>query len=80
MLTCCTARRLLNAVCLHKHSRRTPRGATNAQVLDVIESLFMAIFDGLKSRYATELAAVQAQYPFTPIEAKPTRLTFEGAL
>lgn len=48
-------------------------------MLDVIETLFMTIFDGLKTRYATELEAVQGQYPFTPIEAKPVRLTFAGA-
>jgi aspartyl-tRNA synthetase len=47
-------------------------------VLDVIESLFMTMFDGLKTRYAAELEAVQGQYPFTPIQAKPLRLTFAG--
>jgi hypothetical protein len=45
----------------------------------VIEALFMTIFDGLKTRYAAELEAVQGQYPFVPIEAKPVRLTFAGA-
>lgn len=48
------------------------------QVLDVIEALFMSMFEGLKTKYAAELEAVQAQYPFTPIEAKPLRLTFAG--
>jgi hypothetical protein len=47
-------------------------------VLDVIESLFMTMFEGLKTRYAAELEAVQGQYPFTPIQAKPLRLTFPG--
>lgn len=46
------------------------------EVLDVIESLFMTMFEGLKTRYAAELEAVQGQYPFTPIQAKPLRLTF----
>lgn len=44
----------------------------------MIESLFMTMFDGLKTRYAAELEAVQGQYPFTPIQAKPLRLTFAG--
>ncbi|KAF8065924.1 IBI1 [Scenedesmus sp. PABB004] len=47
-----------------------------SEVMDVIERLFMAIFDGLATRYAPELAAVAAQYPFEPIAAKPLRLTF----
>eukprot|EP00878_Enallax_costatus_P016449 GHUV01017254.1.p1 GENE.GHUV01017254.1~~GHUV01017254.1.p1 ORF type:complete len:473 (+),score=150.41 GHUV01017254.1:342-1760(+) len=46
------------------------------EVLDVIEHLFMTMFDGLRIRYAKELETVQTQYPFDPIEAKPVRLTF----
>jgi hypothetical protein len=60
----------------HFPCQHTPHPHT--QVLDVIEALFMTIFDGLKTRYAAELEAVQAQYPFVPIEAKPVRLTFAG--
>jgi hypothetical protein len=48
-------------------------------VLDVIEHLFMHMFNGLATKYASELEAVQAQYPFEPIAAKPVRLTFAGA-
>lgn len=47
--------------------------------MDVIEKLFMTMFDGLATKYAKELAVVQTQYPFTPITAKPVRLTFAGA-
>jgi hypothetical protein len=47
-------------------------------VLEVIEALFMATFEGLSTRYAVELATIQQQYPFAPIEAKPLRLTFAG--
>jgi hypothetical protein len=38
------------------------------------------MFEGLKTRYTPELEAVQAQYPFSPIEAKPLRLTFAGTV
>ena len=46
------------------------------EVLDVIEALFMHMFDGLASRHAKDLAAIAQQYPFEPIVAKPTRVTF----
>ncbi|WIA17369.1 hypothetical protein OEZ85_014230 [Tetradesmus obliquus] len=46
------------------------------EVLDVIEHLFMHMFNGLATKYAAELEAVQSQYPFEPIAAKPVRLTF----
>ena len=48
------------------------------EVLDVIDALFLHIFDGLASRYAIELAAVNAQHPFEPLTyCRPTlRLTF----
>jgi hypothetical protein len=48
-------------------------------VLDVIEHLFMHMFNGLATIYEAELEAVQAQFPFEPIQAKPLRLTFAGA-
>lgn len=56
----------------------TPPVRRVAQVLDVIETLFLTMFEGLTTRYAAELEAVQAQYPFVPIQAKPVRLTFAG--
>ena len=33
------------------------------EVIDVLHATFTTIFDGLETRYATELAAVRAQYP-----------------
>lgn len=50
------------------------------EVLDVIEALFMHMFDGLTTRYAAELAAIAQQYPFEPIVAKPTRITFQEGI
>lgn len=55
---------------MHTHLATTP------QVLDVIEALFMHMFDGLATRYAKELAFIAQQYPFEPLVAKPTRITF----
>lgn len=46
------------------------------EVMDVIEALFMHLFNGLASKYEHELSVVSQQYPFEPIVAKPTRLTF----
>jgi aspartyl/asparaginyl-tRNA synthetase len=45
-------------------------------VLDVIDAMFMHIFEGLATRCAAELAAINKQYPFEPFVAKPTRITF----
>eukprot|EP00271_Cylindrocystis_brebissonii_P014445 TRINITY_DN3579_c0_g1_i13.p1 TRINITY_DN3579_c0_g1~~TRINITY_DN3579_c0_g1_i13.p1 ORF type:complete len:600 (+),score=130.84 TRINITY_DN3579_c0_g1_i13:2-1801(+) len=38
------------------------------EVLEVVEQLFLAIFEGLNTRWKTELAAVQLQYPFEPLK------------
>ncbi|KAG2492339.1 hypothetical protein HYH03_009289 [Edaphochlamys debaryana] len=46
------------------------------EVLDVIEKLFEAIFNGLATTYAKELAVVATQYPFDIPTFKPLRLTF----
>ena len=48
------------------------------EVLDVIDALFLHIFDGLTQRYAAELRAVGTQSPFEPLQyCRPTlRLTF----
>ncbi|GBF98768.1 hypothetical protein Rsub_11174 [Raphidocelis subcapitata] len=46
------------------------------EVLDVIDALFLHIFNGLTTRCARDLAFIAAQYPFEPIVAKPTRITF----
>ena len=48
------------------------------EVLDVIDALFLHIFDGLTAKFGAELAAVNAQHPFEPLQyLRPTlRLTF----
>jgi aspartyl/asparaginyl-tRNA synthetase len=52
------------------------------EVLDVIDALFLHIFDGLTARHASELAAVNAQHPFEPLQyLRPSlRLTFEEGI
>jgi aspartyl/asparaginyl-tRNA synthetase len=51
-----------------------------SEVMDIIETLFMALFDGLAKDYATELAVIGQQYPFEPLEYCPCRLTFEEGI
>ena len=48
------------------------------EVLDVIGDMFNYIFEGLNTRFKTELDAVRAQYPFEDIEFLPKalKLTF----
>lgn len=52
------------------------------EVLDVLDNLFVTMFDGLNERFDPELKAVQQQYPFEPLEyLRPTlRLTFEEGI
>lgn len=53
------------------------------EAVDVVDELFVWIFDGLKSRHADDLAAVRAQYPTAEelAYARPTlRLTFREAI
>ncbi|EEY59578.1 aspartyl-tRNA synthetase, putative [Phytophthora infestans T30-4] len=38
------------------------------EVLEVFSDLFIYIFDGLKERYAKELATINEQYPFEPLK------------
>lgn len=38
------------------------------QVLDVIDKLFVGIFEGLQTKFARELQVVGQQYPFEPIQ------------
>eukprot|EP01023_Acetabularia_acetabulum_P011751 TRINITY_DN15473_c0_g1_i1.p1 TRINITY_DN15473_c0_g1~~TRINITY_DN15473_c0_g1_i1.p1 ORF type:complete len:355 (-),score=65.63 TRINITY_DN15473_c0_g1_i1:263-1327(-) len=47
-----------------------------SEVMDVIEGLFMYIFEGLKNKFVHELESVASQYPFEPLIYKPLRLTF----
>ncbi|KAI9998681.1 hypothetical protein PInf_003270 [Phytophthora infestans] len=38
------------------------------EVLEVFSDLYIYIFDGLKERYANELATINNQYPFEPLK------------
>jgi aspartyl-tRNA synthetase len=44
------------------------------EVLDMLEGVFLYIFDGLNERYGAELAAVNAQFPFEPLVYKKPSL------
>ena len=50
------------------------------EVLDLLEGLFVFIFNGLKERYAKEIDIVRKQYPVeefkVPENGKMVRLTF----
>lgn len=50
-----------------------------SEVMDIIDPLFVAIFDGLNENCKGELETVSSQYPFTPLKylRKTLRLTFE---
>jgi aspartyl-tRNA synthetase len=52
------------------------------EVLEMMDGLFLHIFDGIASRHARELDIVNAQFPFTPIKySKPTlRITFADGI
>eukprot|EP00736_Rhodelphis_marinus_P001229 Rmarinus@m.29069 len=49
-----------------------------SEVLDVMDELFVYIFDGLNARFKNEIAAVQKQYPFEPLKyrRKTLRITY----
>eukprot|EP01017_Pseudomicrothorax_dubius_P039689 TRINITY_DN6117_c0_g1_i2.p1 TRINITY_DN6117_c0_g1~~TRINITY_DN6117_c0_g1_i2.p1 ORF type:complete len:586 (-),score=242.56 TRINITY_DN6117_c0_g1_i2:368-2125(-) len=49
------------------------------EILDLLGDLFAYIFEGLETRYAAELKAISAQYPFEPFKCKRpvVKLTFE---
>jgi aspartyl-tRNA synthetase len=38
------------------------------QVLDLLEAVFVAIFDGINEKCAKHLEAINAQYPFEPLQ------------
>lgn len=38
------------------------------QVIDIVDRLFVSIFDGLNGTCQKELDAVRAQYPFEPLK------------
>jgi aspartyl-tRNA synthetase len=52
------------------------------EVLDVLDGLFNHIFEGLNTKFAREIEAVRAQYPFEPLQWKYPckRLTFKEAV
>ncbi|KAJ3281996.1 aspartate--tRNA ligase dps1 [Borealophlyctis nickersoniae] len=47
------------------------------EILDVLDGLFVHIFDGLKTRYAAELEVIKRQYPFEDILYLPKTLRLE---
>ncbi|KAK9735110.1 hypothetical protein RND81_04G184900 [Saponaria officinalis] len=50
-----------------------------SEVMDVVDELFVALFDHLNENLGEELEAVSRQYPFSPLKylRKTLRLTFE---
>lgn len=53
------------------------------EVLDVLDGLFIKMFDGLNSQCAGELGVIGNQYPFAPLQYhkdKSLRLTFEEGI
>eukprot|EP01024_Parvocaulis_polyphysoides_P034152 TRINITY_DN3022_c1_g1_i1.p1 TRINITY_DN3022_c1_g1~~TRINITY_DN3022_c1_g1_i1.p1 ORF type:complete len:580 (+),score=79.85 TRINITY_DN3022_c1_g1_i1:155-1741(+) len=51
-----------------------------SEVMEVIEGLFMYIFEGLNNKFKHELETIAAQYPFEPLIYKPLRLTFKEGI
>ncbi|KAJ1339820.1 aspartate-tRNA(Asn) ligase [Batrachochytrium salamandrivorans] len=47
------------------------------EVLDVLDGLFVRIFDGLKEKFQQELATIQSQYPFDEFKYLPKSLRLE---
>lgn len=52
------------------------------EVLDILDGLFIYMFDGLKSRFALEIEAVRTQYPFEDLKYTwpSPRITFKEAI
>eukprot|EP01105_Mastigella_eilhardi_P027526 TRINITY_DN8521_c0_g1_i3.p3 TRINITY_DN8521_c0_g1~~TRINITY_DN8521_c0_g1_i3.p3 ORF type:complete len:443 (+),score=161.29 TRINITY_DN8521_c0_g1_i3:839-2167(+) len=51
------------------------------EVLDVLEGMFIYLFHGLETRFASEIEAVKQQYPFEPLVYKPiVRVNFKEAV
>ncbi|MCO5576725.1 hypothetical protein L7F22_030542 [Adiantum nelumboides] len=53
-----------------------------SEVLDILDRMFVSIFDGLNEHCKKELEAINEQYPFEPLKylKKTLRLTFEEGL
>ncbi|CAG8452675.1 14738_t:CDS:10 [Acaulospora colombiana] len=47
------------------------------EALDILDELFVFIFDGLKTRYASEIKTVKSQYPSADFEYHPKTLRLE---
>lgn len=50
------------------------------EVLDVVETLFEHICEGLANRFGTDLQTINHQYPFTPFRFKRTRIAFPDGI
>jgi aspartyl-tRNA synthetase len=49
----------------------------NEKVLDVLDGLFVFLFNGLTKRFSRELEAVAQQYPFQPLKYKNPSLRLQ---
>ncbi|KAJ3046063.1 aspartate--tRNA ligase dps1 [Rhizophlyctis rosea] len=49
------------------------------EVLDVLDGLFVHIFDGLKTRFASEIEVIKRQFPFEDFQYLPKTLRLEYA-
>ncbi|KAL2912377.1 aspartate--tRNA ligase dps1 [Polyrhizophydium stewartii] len=47
------------------------------EVLDVLDGLFVSIFEGLRTRYSKEIEAIKRQYPFEDFKFLPKSLRLE---
>ncbi|KAI9029371.1 hypothetical protein DFJ74DRAFT_482707 [Hyaloraphidium curvatum] len=47
------------------------------EVLDIFDQMFVYIFEGLKTRYAAEMEAIQRQYPFAEFQYLPKSLRLQ---
>ncbi|KAJ3340738.1 aspartate--tRNA ligase dps1 [Gonapodya sp. JEL0774] len=50
------------------------------EVVDMFEGMFLHIFKGLTTRYATELEVIKRQFPFDDFKAKKLRLHYKDAI
>jgi len=54
-----------------------------SEVLDIVDQIFIYIFENIEQRFAKELTTIQTQYPFEPLQynkKKNLRLTFLEAV
>lgn len=48
------------------------------QVMDIVDRLFVAMFDSLNETCKNELEAIRRQYPFEPLKVISESILFEG--